>query len=103
MSRSSPSDLAVAFRSMPRRVRDALEGCEDATSWSGHARIETALREAADIVGSSSDPLRLADVIDRRQLVDWTDDDLARLQTLALQLGALVREAEAWCAESPSD
>lgn len=103
MSRSSPSDLAVAFRSMPRRLRDALEGCEDAANWSGHARIDTALREAADIVGSSNDPLHLADAIDRRQLVDWTDDDLSRLQTLALQLGALVREADAWSDESPSD
>jgi hypothetical protein len=103
MSRSSPADLAVAFRSVPRRIRDALDGCEDATNWSGHARIETALREAAVLVGASSDPIQLADMIDRRQPVDWTDSDLSRLQTLALQLGALVREAEAWCDESPSD
>jgi hypothetical protein len=88
---------------MPRRLRDALDGCEDATTWSGHSRVEAALREAADLVTTSSDPLLIADVIDHRALVDWTDADLARLQTLALQLGALVREAEAWCDESPAD
>lgn len=103
MSRSSPADLAVAFRSVPRRVRDALEGCEDASTWSGHSRIETALREAADLVGASCDPSELAEVIDRRRAADWTDSDLSRLQTLALQLGALVREAEALRDESPAD
>jgi hypothetical protein len=103
MSRSSPADLAVAFRSVPRRVHDALDGCEDASTWSGHTRIETALREAADLVGATSDPLDLADVIDRRRAADWSDTDLRRLQTLALQLGALVREAEALRDESPSD
>jgi hypothetical protein len=103
VSRSSPADLAVAFRSVPRRVRDALEGCEDATTWSGHSRIETALREAADLVGATSDPFELADVIDRRRAADWDDRDLVRLETLALQIGALVREAEALRDESPSD
>lgn len=103
MSHASPSDLAVAYRSMPRRLHEALDGCDDAHTWSGHGRMTSAMAEAALLLGTDVDAAAVAEAIDARHLDDWQDADLRRLETLALQLGALVREAAAWCEESPRD
>jgi hypothetical protein len=101
VSGSTPADLAVAFRGLPRRLRDALEGCED--PWSGHDRVTRVLTEAATLLHCRPEPVAVADAIEAREIEDWNDSDLDRLRALALQLGSLVREAEAWRDDSPTD
>ena len=103
MTASSPADLAVTYRGLPRRLAAALDDCEDASAWLGHERVGSVLVESAGLLGVEADPETIAEVISARRAADWNQADLDRLRSLALQLGALVREAEAWRDESPQD
>ena len=96
MTGSTPSDLAVTFRSVPRRVREALGDRADAHAWTGHGLVAEVIAESARVLGTGADPAVIADALESRHVSDWTDSDLDAMRALALRLGALVREAEAW-------
>ncbi|MFN8024488.1 MAG: hypothetical protein U0Q03_23375 [Acidimicrobiales bacterium] len=95
MSESSPDDLAITFRSLPRRLRDARgEVPSDAVSGT-LATIDRHLARAAELVHSpSSDPALVASAIEAVPADSW-GAELEELRTIALDLGKQIRAIEA--------
>jgi hypothetical protein len=105
MTGSSPQDLAVAFRSFPRRLSDALDSAEDDAHRAAAAPLATQLdgvaRRAAGLLHlpASGDLATVASAvaaeIDRRPPEGWDDPTLDELRSLALDGGQLLRQIEA--------
>jgi hypothetical protein len=98
MAKTSPRDLAVAFRSFPRRLHEALdEGDEGAQS----TALAGVIGEAARLVGAptgadlATTASAVADRIEARPADEWDMPTLDRLRELALEAGRTLREAEA--------
>ncbi len=98
MAKTSPSDLAVAFRSFPRRLQEALGDEDD----SGQAPALTGVvGEAAALVGATSSgdlaatAAAVAQRIEGRPADEWDVPTLDRLRQLALDAGRILREIEA--------
>jgi hypothetical protein len=102
MSGSAPSDVAVAFRSFPRRLAAELAGAEDdahRTSAGPFVRqLEALVRSTADRLGvpsggSAADvAAAVADAIDGRPADRWTADDLDAIRAASLEGGRLLRQ-----------
>jgi nucleotide-binding universal stress UspA family protein len=93
MSSSSPSDLAVAFRSVERRLREAFG--DDVPSAEGTDGIQRAVDEAARLLHTTPQPGAVADAIDAVPADAWDVAVLDRLRELALELGAQLRRLAA--------
>lgn len=100
MSDSSPADLAVAFRSFPRRLRQALAALDDdrAREAAPHAAaIRAGIAEAGSLVGVSAGTsgddaaTAVADRIEATHPDRWDDAVLAGLRRQALSIGAALR------------
>ena len=94
MSGSSPDDLAVAFRSIPRRLADALEpvGGDRAVAAAELAAVDALVDEIARLLGiAAATPAALAHEVESRRPEAWVGGDLAGVQALALRIGPLVR------------
>jgi hypothetical protein len=96
---SSPSDLAVAFRSFGRRLHEAVgEAPVDALGPAGD--LQRLMDRVADWFrvdhGTEVDATgaAIADAIEARPAKAWTKDDLRRLQDDALEAGRLLRLLE---------
>jgi len=97
MSDSSPMDLAIMFRSLPRRLSDA-RGDVAASAISGQlAAIDQRLARAAQVLKSDVDPLSIADAINAVPADAW-GSELDELRRLALDLG---KDLRAVAAENP--
>lgn len=91
MSTSSPSDLAVTFRSVPRRLREAIgDAPRDATSGIT-AELNEQLGNAARLMHSAAEPDAIADAIDAVPADEWDDTILTSLRGTALDIGRLLR------------
>ena len=93
MSDSSPADLATAFRSMPRRLREALEPLEGNT---GPVRellgeFMALIDDAARLLDCPASMAEIASHIDSIPADEWTDSDLQELRADALNAGRLMR------------
>ena len=93
MSSSAPSDLAVAFRSVSRRLREAFG--DDVPTTEGTEGIQRVVAEAADLLHTSPQPGFVADAIDAVPADAWDDTVLTRLRELGLELGAQLRRLAA--------
>lgn len=100
MSESSPADLAVAFRSFPRRLSEALGSLAPdvrARAASHAAAVTSELHAAAAALGvpAQGEPAALAgalaDKIDVVRPDAWDDATLAALRRHALAIGASLR------------
>ncbi len=91
VSGSSPRDLAVTFRSVPRRVREGRDDLPDAVAAPFLARVDAIVADAAQLVGAPNHPTLLADAIDDIPADAW-DERLDTLRQLALDLGHVLRE-----------
>ncbi len=100
MRDSTPDDLAVAFRSLARRQREALGDADPSAFSDLGAELQRHVADAAAVVGSASDGGAVAAAIDARR--DWDDATLATLQRSALDAGAVLRRLAA-AAESGDD
>ncbi len=101
MSPSSPRDLAVAFRSLNRRLREALGGRADAATAgdagpvaelhaiAASAATELGLPDQGDLAATGD---AVAAAIERIPADGWDLPRLERLRALALQAGGLLRE-----------
>ena len=95
MSTSSPDDLAVAFRSLPRRLRQASthdvapEAITRATN-----ELQRSISAAASLMTCTANADNVADAIQRRRTAEWTDDQLLQLQTCAQSAGRALRDLE---------
>ena len=102
MSSSSPGDLAVTFRSVPRRLREALGDSPPASTTGVTAELTEQLGIAARLVHSAAEPNAIADAIEAVPADEWNESDLTSLRGTALDVGRLLR-AIAAAAESDDD
>jgi hypothetical protein len=92
MSQSTPSDLAIAFRSIPRRLREASIGSDDPNDISGvTAVVDDVISATAKLMGCDATVEAIALAIEHRPLVDWSDGLLHALQAQATTAGTAVR------------
>lgn len=91
VSGSSPRDLAVTFRSVPRRIREGRDDLPDEVAAPFLARIRSLVTRSAVLVGAPDDPALLADAIEATPADAW-DQRLDTLRELALDLGHVLRE-----------
>lgn len=96
MSGSSPDDLAVAFRSIHRRAAQALEpvGGDPSIGAAERAGLDRIVADAATLLGTAPRVEAIATELEDRPADSWTDTDLDRLRSLALDAGRLLRRIE---------
>jgi hypothetical protein len=95
VSGSSPADLAVAFRSLSRRLREAIgDGPESAvTGLAGELRSH--VDASARLLGTQPDADAVANAIMIRPADDWDQATLDELRRHALAAGAVLRRIAA--------
>ncbi|MEZ5259653.1 MAG: hypothetical protein R2705_23050 [Ilumatobacteraceae bacterium] len=73
MSISGPSDLAIAFRSLSRRVAGAMEPLDDERHVVAAEldQLDAIIREAGSVVGSSGVSEAVADALETRPADSW--------------------------------
>ncbi len=106
MSESSPSDLAVAFRSLDRRLREALAPVDGDLSVAGGmiGELEQVVSAAARVAGTSTATASaVADELDSRPQDQWDEGDLRALRQHALDAGRLLRAIAAAAEAAAAD
>ena len=91
MFKSTPADLAVAFRSLSRRLREAIDAGETPAT-ALIAQVDAIVGQAAVLVGSAPDAAAIADAIDARPAGEWDTGTLEALRDHAVEAGVLVRQ-----------
>jgi hypothetical protein len=91
MSSSSPSDLAVTLRSVPRRLREAMGDTPPSATSAITAELNEQIGIAAKLMHTAADPSAIADAIDAVPADDWDESVLTSLRTAALDIGRLLR------------
>ena len=95
MSDASPQDLAVSFRSIPRRRREA-RGDEPADGVDAiDQQIDRQVALAAGLMHTSADATSVADAIDAVRAPAWDEATLSSLRTIAIDIGRLLRQMAA--------
>jgi hypothetical protein len=102
MSSSSPSDLAVTFRSVPRRLREAVGDTPPDATAGITAELNEQIGIAAGLMHSAAEPGAIADAIEAVPPDEWDEAILASLRSTALDIGRLLR-AIAAVAEADDD
>lgn len=92
MSKSTPADLAVAFRSLARRRREAIDAAEGAAVADLLGELDHHVSAAAVLVGAPApDAGAVADVLTARPADDWDDSTLDALRHHATLAGSVLR------------
>jgi hypothetical protein len=91
MTGSSPADLAVTFRSLPRRRREAMADAELSSTRVHDSQLDASVARAATVLGCRQDASAVADAIDATPANAWTSELLDELRAIALQIGATLR------------
>lgn len=91
MSAASPEDLAVTFRSVARRLREAQAGAPADLTAGPVAELHARVADAARLMGTTDDTEAIADAIHARHVDLWDEATLDRLREIALDLGRLLR------------
>ncbi len=105
MTGSSPEDVAVAFRTFPRRLSALLASAEDDAARTAAGpltqQLDDLIRGTARSFGLAADgdlpslTSRLAQAIDDRPADQWTPERLDEVRAAALEGGHLLRQIEA--------
>ena len=95
MSKSTPADLSVAFRSLARREREAVDAAEGAPVGDLLGGLRQAVAQAATLLGAAPDAGAVADAIDARPTHDWDVATLDALREHATAAGTILREIAA--------
>jgi hypothetical protein len=95
MSGSSPADLAVTFRSLARRLREAIGDAPESSVIGLVGELRGHVEAAAAVVGTPADGNAVADAIQGRRPDDWDDASLSTLREHALAAGAVLRRIAA--------
>ena len=91
MSKSTPDDLAVAFRSLARREREAVDAAEGAAVGDLLAQLHQTVSGAASLLGVAPRSDVVAEAIVGRPADAWDTETLDALRELATQAGTIVR------------
>jgi hypothetical protein len=95
VSGSTPADLAVAFRSLGRRLREAIGDGSESQVVGLVSELRRHVAAAAGLLGSSPDADAVADAILARRTDDWDEPTLAQLRRHALDAGDILRRIAA--------
>lgn len=95
MSGSAPTDLAVAFTSVERRLREALApvGGDRTLVAAQLGELDATIAAAAALLGCAADSATVASAIRERPADSW-GADLDQLQQIGLRLGRALRAVE---------
>jgi hypothetical protein len=100
MTGSTPADLAVTFRSLGRRLKEALDGADAETAAPLVAQLSSVVASAAAEIGVQGAGLgddlattgsAIAARIDRIPADEWDGAQLDRLRGFGLEAGRLLR------------
>jgi hypothetical protein len=91
MSSSSPGDLAITLRSIPRRLREAVGDTPPAAAAPITAELNEQIGIAAGLMHSAAEPAAIADAIEAVPADAWEDATLTSLRSTALDIGRLLR------------
>jgi hypothetical protein len=94
MSSSSPADLAVAFRSVTRRLHEAQGDAPHEITAEATAELLGQLEDAGRLLGCAADPAAVADAIGAVSADRWDDATLDQLRAIALDVGRLLRHIQ---------
>lgn len=95
MSSSSPNDLAVTFRSIPRRLREARGDAPPNVTAGITAELDEQIAIAARLVHADTDAASIADAIEAVPADAWNESTLTSLRSAALDIGRLLRAVAA--------
>jgi len=95
MSGSTPADLAVTFRSLARRQREAIGDADPRPLRGLIQQLEGHVAAAGAAIGIGADAGALAAAIERRPADSWDDATLETLRAEALAAGAVLRRLTA--------
>jgi hypothetical protein len=91
MTKTTPDDLAVTFRSLARRQREAIGDADPSTVSGLVAELRRHVDAAAAVLGAPADPESVAAAIERRPADTWDDATLDDLRRHALDAGSVLR------------
>lgn len=95
MSKSTPQDLAVTFRSLARRQREAIGDADPATIGGAIGELHRHVEAAAGIMGTRADANAVADAVAARPADAWDTETLDALRHEALAIGGVLRRIAA--------
>jgi len=102
MSTTSPRDLAVTLRSVPRRLHQAVGDVPTGATSGITAELNEQIGLAAGLMHSAANPAAIADAIEAVPADAWDESTLSKLRSIALDIGRLLR-AVAAAAERTDD
>jgi hypothetical protein len=91
MSKSTPADLVVAFRSLDRRRREAVDAADGAAVSGPLGDLDRHVAAAAAVLGVAASADAVADAIAAVKADDWDDATLDDLRTHATEAGIALR------------
>ena len=91
MSKSTPDDLAVAFRSFDRRRREAVDASDPATVAGPLADLDRHIAAAATLMSAAPSAAAVADAIAARHGDEWEESVLDQLRAHATDAGTALR------------
>ncbi len=104
MSKTTPDDLAVTFRSLARRQREAIGDADPAAVGGAVGELQQHVAAAAGVLGVAPDATTVADAIVARDPTAWDEATLDTLRRHGLAAGDVLRRiAAASGADDPDD
>ena len=91
MSKTTPDDLVVAYRSLPRRRAEAVDAADAAPVGGLLTEFDQHITAAAALLGTAADPQAIAAAISSRPARDWDGATIDRLRHHATEAGAVLR------------
>jgi hypothetical protein len=89
--KSAPADLAIAFRGIPRRLREAQGDNGPADD----PVVDGLLAKAAAVLHTAPDAAAIGQAIEAVPADEWDQSTLDQLRAIALDLGAALRQIAA--------
>lgn len=104
MNGSTPDDLATFFRSVPRRLREAIGDAEPSSVAGLISELEPHIDAARRLVSAPADPPAIAAAIAIRPADGWDGATLEKLRREAFAVGHILRRiAQATGADEGED
>jgi hypothetical protein len=95
MSATTPADLAVTFRSLARRQREAIGDADPGALAPLVSELQGHVATTAALLHTSPDPDAVARAIEERPADEWDDATLETLRAEGLAAGAVLRRIQA--------
>jgi hypothetical protein len=100
MSASTPADLAVTFRSLARRQREAIGDADPGAVSALVAELQGHVATAAGLMHTPPDAEAVARAIEDRPADEWDEATLDALRAEGLAAGAVLRRIQSAAEEA---